>query len=343
MRTFTKVTTIAILVLAGSVGLTYSWWGSDFFGHTVYEFDLSNVDKRYADLLTMPGLYSYFPMNDAQSLCEANGPCRNKGIPNPYITYDPVENAALVTTREAGIPSRAQLRHYWPQLDFQNSTKVSLQWEFKYDEGYLSTGHLRNYKAFQLTSNNENLQWEEQCIFDATTQDAVCLPTTRYYMRWEGISEMTDNEPISTNGPPVNDRLGRPIDNWQPGGVTAAGRRDRPFAASDHMMPAKHSPFIIKANEWHRITLEFTFDAAASEMRVRKWLRSESTPTTLVLASIRDPERGFLLSNDLTKSSLKIQNWWLEMNSSQEGAIPSEARVWVKNLLVFKDASIPLD
>lgn len=296
------------------------------------------LDARFADLLKSPNLHAYAALNTDEEIISLCRPCANKGQSNPHITYDPIENAAKVVTAQAGIASKWQLRKYFPEISRKNSEKVSFQWEAKFGDGYLSTGRLKNYKAFQLSSPSERLMFEFQTRFSSVGPDAIALPTLRMYFPIE-FSELNDNDAVSFNGPQISPKTKKPIDNWQPGGETAAARRMLPLPLKAHMNADYFSPFLIRVNQWVRYTAEFTF--TNGEFRVKVWLSDESTPPTLVHASKNDSSKGLLLSNNPEKS-MTFQNWWLEMNSSQSGPLPGPATVWVRNFIVYKNASIPL-
>ncbi|NHN36718.1 hypothetical protein G8764_05365 [Pseudomaricurvus alcaniphilus] len=304
--------------------------------------DFSRLDPRFAKLLKFPNLHAYLSMNNSKHVCNYTRVCVNKGQANRHFSYDPEENAfKLDTLGDSDISAKWQIRKYFPELNKSNSTKVSFQWEFKYGSGYLETGLLKNYKAYQLSNSAEGLMFEYQHRFSKTDGSAVALPTNRYYPKIT-YSESTDRDPLSSRGPQKSQVSGKMIDNWQPGGDTAAGRRDSPFTSADHMSTAtgKHSPFVIRANIWTRVTTEFQFEN--NQMRVCIWMSDEETPPALVLASVKEPGKCFLLSNDLEAHSLSFQNWWLEMNSSQDGKVPGLVS-WHKNFIVYKDASIPLE
>lgn len=299
------------------------------------------MDARFAALVQSPYVHDFLAMNKASEVCENTRPCVNKGLPNAHISYDPAENAFKVDTKgESDISSTWQVRRYFPQLDPVDTSikKVAFQWEFKYGEGYLSTGLLHNYKAFQLSNSTEGLMFEYQHRFRETDATAVALPTNRYY-RTTAYSESHDQDPFSSWGPALSRVNGANMDNWQPGGDSAADRREAPFSLSQHLLDNTY-PFLIRVNSWTRQTTEFQFDN--NEMRVCIWLSDEATPPTLVLASVREPGKCFLLSSDLTKHRIQFQNWWLEMNSSQDGAVPNLIS-WHKNFVVYKNASIPLE
>lgn len=310
------------------------------------------VDSRFAGLLDSPHLHAHLAMNSAEAVCYYTRPCANKGMENPVVSYDPEENAFLVTMGTMGISSSWQIRKYFNRITRFNSNSVSFQWEFKYGEAFLSTGSLQNFKAFQLSDTTENLMFEMQHRFSTTDDTAVALPTIRYYPG-TAYTEAHDNEPLSSWGPPISTITGTKIDNWQPGGDTAAAYRDnkiRKYSASDHLNDEVFfKPYIIRANLWTRVTFEFEWAPSPSpdihqELRLRVWMSDEETPPTLVIASVNEPGKGFLLSRDASKRSMSFQNWWLELNSSQDGVFPNgPGQVWVKNFIVYKDASIPLD
>lgn len=296
---------------------------------------------RYAKLLNSPHVHDYLAMNSQSEICENTRPCVNKGRQNPNFSYDPIENAFKADTLgRSDINSSWQIRRYFPPLSHRNSTKVSFQWEFKYGAGYLSTGMLRNYKAFQLSGGSEDLMFEYQHRFSLTDESAVALPTFRYYRNLK-FSEASDRDPLSSWGPALSNKTGKPIDNWQPGGDTAAEYKDAPFSASDHLEPAKHSPFIIRADIWTRVTTEFTY--TDNEQRVCIWMSDELTEPTLVFASVKEPGKCFLISSDISNGyTFGFQNWWIELDSSQKGLVPGLTS-WFRNFVVYKDASIPLN
>ena len=311
-------------------------------------FPPKSVDARFATLLRNEHLHDALAMNSDTEVCANTRPCLNRGLKNKNISYDQNENAFAVKLDKVSLDPRWQIRRYFPELNQDNASSISFQWEFKYSAAYLSTGALHTYKAFQLSSISENLMFELQHRFSRTDETAVALPTIRYYMTTEH-SEATDSDPLSTDGPQISSITGEPIDNWQPGGNTAAAYRDakiRKYKASDHLSSETfHSPYIIRANLWTRVTLEFEWIPVgrAKELRLRMWMSDEETPPTLVIASVKEPGKGFLLSNDASRQSLSFQNWWLEMNSSQRGVLPTPGTVWVKNFIVYKDATIPLE
>ena len=299
------------------------------------------LDARYAALLESPNLHAYLPMNNPQDVCEYTRPCKNKGEVNPYITYDAEKNAFMVSLSSASLNSKWQIRKYWESLDHRNANKVSFQWMYMMDDGYLSPGSgLQNHKEFQISGSSEQLQFEIQSRYSQTGPDAVAIPTVRSY-RPITESEAQDKDPLSSWGPDLSTVNGSAIDNWQPGGDTAIDKRQLPFPASAHMNPDYLSPFIIRANTWVTITVQFEF--IDNELRLRIWMSDDDTPPTLIIASVREPGKGFLLSNDTSVNSIYLQNWWLESNSSQTSNLAGPARMWVKNFIVYKDADIPLD
>ncbi len=327
----------SIILLAGA--LYYAQ--AQFFGASTISLAAApegKLDARFADLLKSPNLHAYAALNSAEEINNLCRPCVNKGLSNPIISYDPLENSAKVVTDQSGIQSKWQLRKYFPELNSKNTEMVSFQWEVKFDEGYLSTGRLRNYKAFQLSNPREQLMFEFQTRFSSVGPNAIALPTLRIYFPTQ-YSELDDNDAVSFPGPQISPKTKKPIDNWQPGGDTAAARRMLPLPLKAHMNPEYFSPFLIRVNQWVRYTTEFTF--TNGEFRVKVWLSDESTPPTLIHASKNDSSKGLLLSNNPEKS-MNFQNWWLEMNSSQDGPLPGTATVWVKNFIVYKNASIPL-
>ena len=299
------------------------------------------LDARYAALLESPNLHAYLPMNNPQDVCEYTRPCKNKGEINPHITYDAEKNAFMVSLSSASLNSKWQIRKYWESLDHRNANKVSFQWMYMMDDGYLSPGSgLQNHKEFQISGSSEQLQFEIQSRYSQTGPDAVAIPTVRSY-RPITESEAQDKDPLSSWGPDLSTVNGSAIDNWQPGGDTAIDKRQLPFPASAHMNPDYLSPFIIRANTWVTITVQFEF--IDNELRLRIWMSDDDTPPTLIIASVREPGKGFLLSNDTSVNSIYLQNWWLESNSSQTSNLAGPARMWVRNFLVYKDADIPLD
>ena len=151
------------------------------------------IDARFEKMLESPYLHAYAALNTAEEITSLCRPCAKKGWSNPHISYDPSENAARVVTDQAGIASKWQLRKYFPELNRNNANKVSFQWEAKFDEGYLSTGRLKNYKAFQLSSPSENLMFEFQTRFSRVGPNAIALPTLRIYFPIR-YSELTDND-----------------------------------------------------------------------------------------------------------------------------------------------------
>lgn len=302
------------------------------------------IDARFAELLESPNLHAQLAMNNSADVCRYSPPCNNKGIVNKHVSYDPDENAFAVYMETAGISSKWQIRKQFTELDKDNAQKVSLQWEFKYSDAFLSTGRLKTFKAFQITNSSQNLMFEVQNLFGITDNTAVNVPTIRYYRNTD-YTEATDTVPVSSRGPQISAVTGGLIDNWQPGGDTGVAQRYpvkiRKYRDTDHLNPEVHSPYIIRADLWTRITIQFDF--SGGELRFRVWMSDEETPPTLIIASVKEPGKGFLLSSDTSKRTIRIQNWWLELNSSQDGTIPTPGNVWVKNFIVYKDADIPLE
>lgn len=297
------------------------------------------MDTRFAALLESQYLHDFLAMNNSADVCRYTRPCVNKGETNPHFTYDPEENAFKADLLgESDISSKWQIRKYFPTLDKDNSTIVSFQWEFKYSDAYLSTGLLHNYKAFQISNSGEDLMWEYQHRFSRTDATAVAIPTNRVYFSLSN-SEAVKGDPLAANGPYISEVNNALMLNWQPGGDTAADYRERSWTVAQHLAD-ETEPFLIRANTWIRTTTEFHFENG--ELRVCTWMSDETTGPVKVLGGVNDPDKCFLLSNNTDIQSLSFQNWWLELNSSQDGPVPGLVS-WHKNFIVYKDASIPLE
>lgn len=294
------------------------------------------VDERFAELLSQPYVHMAVAFNSADDACTYWRPCRREGHANPRFTYDPAENAMRLDMTTRGISSKDQLRVYFNELDKSNCEKVSMQWQVKIGDGYDDTGGLQNFKAFQISDRREQLMWEYQWVFLRAKPGAAALPTNRMY-RDVSYSEATRQEPLVVSGPELSPVTGRPMINWQPGGETAADYHRMPFGREDHLEPAAGAPYVLPLHQWITYTTDFMF--VGNELRVKIWLSDEETPPTLVLDGADG--NGFVLSKDTSQVSMAFQNWWIEMNSSQEGGQAVERTLWVKNFIVYKDASVP--
>ena len=294
------------------------------------------VDERFAELVAHPYVHMAVPFNNADDACTYWSPCRNEGHSNPRFTYDPAENAVRLDMTTRGISSKDQLRVYFNELDKSNCEKVSMQWQVKIGDGYDDTGGLQNFKAFQVSDRRQQLMWEYQWVFLRAKSGAAAVPTNRLY-RDVAYSEAVRQEPILVLGPDLSPVTGKPMINWQPGGETAADYHRMPFGREDHLDPATGSPYVLPLNQWITYTTDFMF--VGNELRVKIWLSDEETPATLVLDG--EDGNGFVLSNDTTQVPMAFQNWWIEMNSSQDGGPAVERTLWVKNFIVYKNASVP--
>lgn len=269
-------------------------------------------------MLSQPHVHMAATFNNADDACTCWRPCRREGHTNPRFTYDPAENAMRLDMKTRRISSKDQLRAYFNELDKSNSEKVSMQWQIKIGDGYDDTGGLQNFKAFQVSDSREQLMWEYQWVFLRAKPGAAALPTNRMY-RDVAYSEAFKQEPILVSGPDISPVTGRPMINRQPGGETAADYHGMPFGREDHLDPPAGSPYVLPLNQWITYTTDFMF--VGNELRVKIWASDEETPPTLVLDGADG--NGFVLSNDTSQVSMAFQNWWIEMNSSQEGGASS--------------------
>lgn len=254
---------------------------------------------------------------------------------NAQIKFDPAMNAAKVTVpaNQSGISLAWQLRPEYPAIDKTTGhDEVSVQWEARWSSDWLDAKFhgINVNKAFQVAKNiGDGRKIELQTRFIKTDNSAVALPTIRAYDAETGGDGSSD--PIRTDEGSYF--------NWQPGGNTHAPH-NRSYSASDHLKgEGNNNAFVIRPDTWIRFTVSITFTGGVQ--RVRMWMSDENTPPTLVIADPFDPAQGFLY--DMSPENSGTDHFWFEFNSSQSNTTNPELVAWVRNVVVFGDATVPLD
>lgn len=259
----------------------------------------------------------------------------------PKILYDPEKNAATAVIVGDGIPSADQVRVGWPTMDHTNASIVSLQWDFMLSAGY-ETYPPNGFKLYQIANASDKLMFEFYTKFRQPGGIAA-IPFYRYYGDLTR-SEAIDDVPLGSYGPPISNVTGMPIDNWQPGGDTALDYAQQPTSPADHLNPELHRPYVLVANKWYRKTVEFRY--GGGELRVCGWLQAEDEEVaSQIIGGVEDPSKCFRLVDDTSVYDPQIGFWWIEVNGGSMDAHVQDPPlyVWTKNLVVWKDASIPLN
>ena len=75
------------------------------------------------------------------------------------------------------------------------------------------------------------------------------------------------------------------------------------------------------------------------KQRFRMWLSDEQTPPTLVIAKPDDPTKGFL--TDYIPELSGTDQFAFEWGSSQTGTTNGPMEAWMRNVVVFKNATVP--
>ena len=138
-------------------------------------------------------------------------------------------------------------------------------------------------------------------------EGSVARPTFRTYFA-SAIGGDGSADPISSGG----------RTDFQPGGAA--------------------TPFDIRPDVWVRFTLSITWDGG--QQRLRLWMADEQRDPVLVIADPADPSRGFLVDN--TNPDVGLDRFLVLFDTSQTPAQHPELHAWVRNLVVFKDATVPL-
>ena len=294
-------------------------------------------NSHFESLLSSPNLHAAFSLRsqaEINSHTHGQGQLPNQpGGNNPQVQYDSTIDAAKVTIN-AGSGSLGlawQLRPTYPAIDKSNATEASVQWEVRWDSSYLNlrSHGLTNHKAFQIAEKTgDDRHIEMQTRFAKAETGAVALPTVRTYG--------TSNGGIGIRDPLTTDE--GTYFNWQPGGDTSADRK-KSYSAAEHLAgQAGNNAFVLRPNKWIRYTASLTF--TGGQQRLRLWMSDEDTPPVLVIADPNDPTKGFLV--DTATDTSGTDHFWVEFNTSQEGTTNPALIAWVRNIVVFKDATVPL-
>src|SRR5690606_21336300 len=90
---------------------------------------------------------------------------------------------------------------------------------------------------------------------------------------------------------------------------------------------------------WTRFTLSVTWHDG--EQRIRLWMADENRDPVLVIADPDDPSKGFLA--DAGPAGLVgLDHFIVLFDTSQSPVGRPEQYAWVRNIVVFKDATVPL-
>lgn len=277
-------------------------------------------------LLSDPNLHAAFSFRTQAEIDQ-----HTHGSGSNTFVYDPMMNAAKLTIPSGFASVPQQLRPSYRLIDqTTGDDEVSIQWEARWSSDWLDVESqgLINQKAFQIARVDgvvDERHIELQTRFNRTDATAVAIPTIRTYavtnVGGDGISN-----PLTASG------------NWQPGGETIT-RWNAIQSASNHLEgQPDNNPFVILANKWVRFTASITFTGGVQRLRVWMQHEDESTPT-LVIADPADASQGFLIDGRPLNGT---DTFWVEFNSSQiRGAGSPELVAWIRNLVVFKNETVP--
>ena len=260
----------------------------------------------------------------------------NGSTPNTEIVYDAGKDAAKVIIRANKPSCDNWVGLGWAPIDKNTGhSEVSVQWEVCFDQMWLGDVQKAGLKMFQIAkaAGGDARRLELQARSNRTGATAVTLPTFRAYHNLE-IGGAGISDPLTD----VSDGY----HNWQPGGDTKARYNANPYDAVDHLGPRPDAhAFLFLSPRWIRITVSLTFDEMGDgKQRLRVYMSDEETPSTLVIADPDDRDVGFLL--DSTPDNSGSDGLFIQYNSSTHRTGP-ELWSWVRNVLVFKDQTVPLE
>lgn len=276
---------------------------------------MSTSNTHYHDCLTSPHLHAAFGLRDpsgAEYAQYANG-----SQPVGQITYDATQDAAKITLTNGGASLHIQdyLRLSFPELRKGVDQEVSFQWEARWSQGFLDIrdNGVHTHKAFRLDHQanrpvEAGRRFELQTRYGSGPDGTIALPTIRSYHNGPHGGDGEAN-PLSSHG----------RDDYQPGGQSDG--------------------FVIAPDTWVRFTLSVTWHDG--EQRIRLWMADEHTDPVLVIADPDDPSQGFLA--DMSPGTpVGLDQFVVLFDTSQEARGEDELNVWVRNIVVFKDATVPL-
>lgn len=299
---------------------------------------------------TDPNLHAAWRLRDQETINLYTKGALAPGEDNAHITADPEMLAAKVDfpAGVANIGTASQLEIPFPVVDrTTGDSELCFQWEARFDDSYLNlpASGLLTQKAFSLRKTGDK-RTNFRLRLSSTDGTAVALPeVTEGYVtetypgaRVDPVAVFVDIE----NGTGVDGKSD--YYDWQPGGDTAA-RNNHTYSASDHLATEWPDvrPFLILSNRWIRFTFSITWDQGGKE-RVRLWLSDEDTPPALVVCDPQNPSLGFLADKSSAAPDDKsgADRFLFEFGSSQTGTTNDAFRAWFRNLVVFRNATVPL-
>jgi hypothetical protein len=98
------------------------------------------------------------------------------------------------------------------------------------------------------------------------------------------------------------------------------------------------APFRVLPETWTRFTASVTWEGG--ERRLRLWLADETRDPVLVIADPADPSRGFLTEKDGLVDEIDqfVPNLF---NTSQTERPTADLHAWVRNVVAYRDATVP--
>lgn len=306
------------------------------------EFDGST---HFNALMSGPNLHAAYSLREQTQINQyTHGKGQLVGQPggnNPRVQYDPTMNAAKVTVgagaqgKDAGLELAWQIRLPFTLIDkTTGESEVSLQWEARFSRDYLDVNSygIGTYKAFTIARNpsTKNLKkYSLKTRFSKTDPTVVALMTVGTPLAFQtgGTGSI---DPLESNAAGYID--------WQPGGNTTAPS-SLTYSVSDHLKGARvNNPFLIRADKWIRYTASITFEGGRQFFRL--WMSDEDNLPVLVIADTNDPTKGFL-TDHITEWS-GASEFWFELGSSSVSTTNPKLIAWIRNLVVFKNKTVPL-
>ena len=307
---------------------------------------------HFTSALKSPGLYwadSFRPYGDKKKQNLYYGRRRHGGsgreTHNPRLSYDPVEQATknLFLKGEKGMPHTYQTRIKWPSLGPKGTGAdvraelATVQWEYKMSKNGILGG-----KQFMIATTRSQLHFEHKMMFGhgKTGRDVWGrTPGARVYstqiVGGRGLEGLLCDGSADKNSPEYCAGIFR-----CPPQPALPHQNPKKYASDDHVVYDQNGNLISgdaylvsHRSGWVRTTVTFDWRDPENH-KVWMWVSDENTRPTLVIGLNGD---GFPVK--FMDGKTPIKEFWLEFNNSST-INHTDSYVFVRNLLVFKDAFI---
>ncbi len=269
-------------------------------------------------------------------------------------TYDATKDAALLTFPDGSTLSADSADQLW--MDFTlvdtNDSILSFQFDVMYGAEWAvasnNPGWEGSHKAFRLDNvgggGGDDRMIEHQTMFrgaagnDVTDNDGVAnIPRVHTY-------SMTVSETNFEIQNPIRLLVSGDRDE-QPGGATGGWQSKQTFSKSDHLGgdygDGKLKPFLQLTEVWCRYTYIWDFSGGSGATTLKVLASDENNGESTIFESVQTSGSGMKVERSTYSQSggsrLRAE---FDSSTASTGAVGAH-KIWVRNVLIFKDKAIP--